>query len=128
MKNIRLFALHMEDNKSMKISMTSLMNVPPFMLIFRFLIEQSQLVMSDVPTRVKLLGFVLETGDPTQHQQQNEILPNFTIPSSGDSSLPKVDFRIEKIGNRLKLLTEKGTRRYLEDHLDYIDSVVSNLK
>ena len=99
------------------------------MLIFRFLIEQSQLVISDVPTRVKLLGFVSETGDPTQHdQQQNEILPNFTIPSSGDSSLPKVDFRIEKIGNRLKLLTEKGTRRYLEDHLDYIDSVVSNLK
>ena len=102
---------------------------PPFTLIFRFLIEQSQLVISDVPTRIKLLGFVPET----QHEHQNENLPNLTKTSSSDqfgsdSSLPKIDFRIEEIGNRLKLLTEKGTRRYLEDHLDYIDSVVSNLK
>ena len=93
-------------------------------------------MISDATTRVKLLSFVSQSGE--SQPRQNENIPNFSLPNFDSSAnvtiaaastgSPKVEFGIKEIRDGLKFVTEKGTHRYLEDHLDYIDSVINNLK
>ena len=97
-------------------------NVSHLFFFFSFLIEQSQLVISDVTTRVKLLGYISETGEPLR-QYNNVSISNVSI-----VSIPRIEYRIDLIRDQLKNVTEKGTQRYLSDHLQTIESVVTNLK
>ena len=93
--------------------------------------------MSDVTTRVKLLGFVSTTGEPLRSSNHSALdLINTTgltgLIGLADSTVstenPATEYNVDSIRERLLSVYDKSTSKYLNDQLTVMESVVGNLK
>ena len=93
--------------------------------------------MSDVTTRVKLLGFVSTTGEPLRSSNRSALdLINTTgltgLTGLADSTVstenPAIEYNVDSIRERLLSVYDKSTSKYLNDQLTVMESVVGNLK
>ena len=93
--------------------------------------------MSDVTTRVKLLGFVSTTGEPLRSSNHSALdLINTTgltgLTGLADSTVstenPAIEYNVDSIRERLLSVYDKSTSKYLNDQLTVMESVVGNLK
>ena len=93
--------------------------------------------MSDVTTRVKLLGFVSSTGEPLRSSNHTALdLINTTGPTgltglaglTSSTENPLIEYSIDSIRDRLATVYDKSTSKYLNDQLTIMESIVGNLK
>ena len=93
--------------------------------------------MSDVTTRVKLLGYVSTTGEPLRSINHSAFdLINTTgltgLTGLADSTVstenPAIEYNVDSIRERLLSVYDKSTSKYLNDQLTVMESVVGNLK
>ena len=84
--------------------------------------------------RVRLLSYVSSTGEPLLAANHSALVnisrptvttTTTTTTSNGDSP---IEYRIDLIRDSLNGVYDKSTKKYLNDQLDVLESVVGNLK